>query len=986
MEVVKMIKSRHLRGTVAAWFLVLLSFSAGVQAEISPRSTGDELLQIVPAESLFCMRVNNFDSTLSTIDQFLADIFRRPPELSRTVRQKLSGMLNSPELNGVNMEGNFAVFGVSKPDIADILVGVLIPVTDYKQFLDGITNISPPNENRISKIRSGGHAVLIKQVGNYALCLQGEYEKLTAIAISISEGKMAGLDSVLDAAEVQQAIEEPLWAYGNVQQAGPFLSNQLEQMRTMMENMESHTQANIEKLEQTRNEMANMISNRKTEIEKIEQQHEKLREQYSQLQAKMEQMKIRLADMDPNGKVAIDKLKQRIDERKKLSSALEEQIEKIQQMRNQLADMDPNKSVAIRILDQQIEKLKKQKKLPSDRQAPEAFKNVMNMYAAFLEKLMKETKSLSLTVRPRPNVCNLTVNVSAVPGTEMANMFVADTSIVKENRLLGYLKDGAMMNFAGKMNTPFWKKLKLKSVDFLSAIAGESMTAEDITKAKTLASDGISALGGAVAFSFFIDANSKPPFAFKYVLEVKDVDKFNNVLEEASEMMNVGGIADFYKSLGIEMGFTIKRGVGSYKGVSIDTAKLVMKSTDPNLPQGQMINAMYGDGFEYRWAIVDGLCVFTVGGDVDSAILKLIDEVKEGGSEQMAAEMKAALTLLPEAGRADFMGTYNFLRLFRMMGAMAGAFMPAPAPMAQMDITTKSNIVFAGKAGNNRMTVDIALPKEHLIEIVAAFQPPLDKASSLSKVIESARNLSTIGKALLIYANDHEHQYPPNLQVLVEKGYIKRPEILESPRKPKDFDGPGYIYIAGQSTRTSEPGNIIVYENPEFCSDKINVLFIDTHVEAMKPAEFLERLQETYKRLGREMPEIKFKSPTRPTVPQKMPQPTMRPQKAQEARVIITKANLRILHTAIMQFKMDTGRFPTEEEGLRALIEQPADVTNYPQGGYLDTTKIPKDGWGNDLIYERYPESGRPFVIKSLGADGEEGGEGCDADLFSTNP
>jgi hypothetical protein len=45
-----------------------------------------------------------------------------------------------------------------------------------------------------------------------------------------------------------------------------------------------------------------------------------------------------------------------------------------------------------------------------------------------------------------------------------------------------------------------------------------------------------------------------------------------------------------------------------------------------------------------------------------------------------------------------------------------------PVPIPQMDISTKSNIVFAGKAGNGKMVVDIALPKEHLTEIMAAFQ------------------------------------------------------------------------------------------------------------------------------------------------------------------------------------------------------------------------------------------------------------------------
>jgi general secretion pathway protein G len=103
------------------------------------------------------------------------------------------------------------------------------------------------------------------------------------------------------------------------------------------------------------------------------------------------------------------------------------------------------------------------------------------------------------------------------------------------------------------------------------------------------------------------------------------------------------------------------------------------------------------------------------------------------------------------------------------------------------------------------------------------------------------------------------------------------------------------------------------------------------------------------------------------------------------ARVTTTKANLKSLHSAVNQFKMDTGRFPAEEEGLMALIEQPSDVMNYELGGYLETTEIPKDAWGQDFIYELFPESGKPFVIKSLGADNEEGGEDYDADLLSTD-
>jgi general secretion pathway protein G len=104
--------------------------------------------------------------------------------------------------------------------------------------------------------------------------------------------------------------------------------------------------------------------------------------------------------------------------------------------------------------------------------------------------------------------------------------------------------------------------------------------------------------------------------------------------------------------------------------------------------------------------------------------------------------------------------------------------------------------------------------------------------------------------------------------------------------------------------------------------------------------------------------------------------------KIDDARKITTKANLKILHSAVNQFKMDTIRYPTEELGLLELVEQPTDVVNWEPGGYLETTEVSLDGWGNEFKYELYPESGKQFVIRSLGPDGEEGTED---DLLSTD-
>ena len=104
--------------------------------------------------------------------------------------------------------------------------------------------------------------------------------------------------------------------------------------------------------------------------------------------------------------------------------------------------------------------------------------------------------------------------------------------------------------------------------------------------------------------------------------------------------------------------------------------------------------------------------------------------------------------------------------------------------------------------------------------------------------------------------------------------------------------------------------------------------------------------------------------------------------KIDQAKLITTKANLKMLHSAVNQFKMDTGRFPAEDLGLIELIEQPSDVPIWEEGGYLETTELPPDGWGHDFIYELFPESGKAFAIRSAGPDGEEGTED---DLLSTD-
>ena len=80
-------------------------------------------------------------------------------------------------------------------------------------------------------------------------------------------------------------------------------------------------------------------------------------------------------------------------------------------------------------------------------------------------------------------------------------------------------------------------------------------------------------------------------------------------------------------------------------------------------------------------------------------------------------------------------------------------------------------------------------------------------------------------------------------------------------------------------------------------------------------------------------------------------------------------------------YHLETGRYPTTEEGLSALVEQPAGISNW-NGPYLKKKTVPGDPWGNEYHYRSPGENGM-YDLYSLGQDNMEAGEGNAADIVS---
>lgn len=97
------------------------------------------------------------------------------------------------------------------------------------------------------------------------------------------------------------------------------------------------------------------------------------------------------------------------------------------------------------------------------------------------------------------------------------------------------------------------------------------------------------------------------------------------------------------------------------------------------------------------------------------------------------------------------------------------------------------------------------------------------------------------------------------------------------------------------------------------------------------------------------------------------------------SRTKTAKVQIQSLTTALELYKVDTGRYPTTTEGLKALVEPPPSAASW-NGPYLTKKEVPTDPWGRPYAY-RAPGQHGPFDIASLGADNQPGGTGENEDV-----
>lgn len=107
--------------------------------------------------------------------------------------------------------------------------------------------------------------------------------------------------------------------------------------------------------------------------------------------------------------------------------------------------------------------------------------------------------------------------------------------------------------------------------------------------------------------------------------------------------------------------------------------------------------------------------------------------------------------------------------------------------------------------------------------------------------------------------------------------------------------------------------------------------------------------------------------------------------RSDEARVVKAQSDVLTLETQMDIYRLDNGFYPSQEQGLDALVQRPAtppEPRRWKQGGYI--RRLPDDPWGNSYQY-RNPGIFNEIDIFSLGANGVEGGDDFDAEIGNWN-
>ena len=604
--------------------LAVLLLNIPVQAA----DADDALLNMLPNNCMFCLRINNFNESLGKLDQYLAGASPIPVSLAMLANMQLGAVIGDPMMSGIDMGGDFAVFAIPpQADEMEPIVGMLIPVTDYKAFVTnnpnctegegGIATLSAPNSP------VGGFMMTEAGNGKYAIVVSEMVkDKLPVLKEAITTSSKP-LAQRVSSAQTKDAVTAPAWVY--VDLAGLY------------------------------GKYNSMID------------------------------------------VAMQSLQEEVD--------TEDAPAQIAQM-----------------------------------------KEMMNLYFKVLPEIVKElggsADSMTVALTPEPTVLSLDVAFKAKDGSKLAGIFVQNPKAGSDYKMTGYLDNSNAVNGLSRMHMGNYKEMCDLFFEPFEKIAEDSTFKDAMQKFRASLDKFNSAIGDEVAFSFSY-GGGMPPFKFVEAIDIKDP-----VLLKEYNQESMGFVNELYKMIGVPAEITYQQDVSTYKNAAIDTMSFSMNMpNDPNMEMGAAEQAIL-DNMKYYCARTPDKYLMVMGADGEAALKALIDQSATASAP--SGDIKVAMDTLKDTPYKDFVCSVNVIKLMKGIGEMMqsmGDTMSKDCPemvdqatlfSGLKNVQSQSCLVMGGKCADGEAAMRLAIPKQHLIEIVAAAMQMQQQAAMVMQQSQSS--------------------------------------------------------------------------------------------------------------------------------------------------------------------------------------------------------------------------------------------------------
>ena len=360
------------------------------------------------------------------------------------------------------------------------------------------------------------------------------------------------------------------------------------------------------------------------------------------------------------------------------------------------------------------------------------YKTLIETVVKVSESLLSEIERESICLEFKPDLCLVTANVSAVVDSNLAKVFSPNKLETKANPLLGYLESNQATTCAGKIQKDSLKYL----IDDLKKIITDSNPSID-TKIADKFVEYIDLLGKYFVFSEGPAKKEGRSFTSTEVCQINDPLAYDKYIRSMSEK-----IIDFTNSLVSSAGVKYALNISQADEDGIATANMSINVVDPNNPAATVAKSMYGNTFETCWGYAGNLVA--TGSDKDT-VRKLLAKIKTRSAKKEPADIAKAFDLIPDIRESDIFGTYNYINSMKMSANL----MPDEKTKelfnkAFSNIETKSYFVYSLNLADRNLTTTLALPKEHIQEIMQGFmtlsmmgqmQPPAPSTPSEERLL-----------------------------------------------------------------------------------------------------------------------------------------------------------------------------------------------------------------------------------------------------------